>query len=233
MNVVRNIYLFHTQDRGWSDIGYNYLIAPDGTIFKGRDPEAGDQDLVRGAHFCGSNSNTTGICLLGNLSLVNATDEAVNSLTELLNWKTLKDELDPLASSSHPLNSSLRIIAGHRDGCATECPGNNFYPEMSDIRTSTNRKNEFCLNPPDPEPQITEIMIGPNPTRNSLNISAPEGTLITSYELYSLTGNPISFSTQPNDNNGATLRFTEMAEGVYILALQGPSINLIRKILID
>ena len=35
--VVRNIYVFHTDVNGWDDIGYNYLIAPDGTLYCGRD----------------------------------------------------------------------------------------------------------------------------------------------------------------------------------------------------
>ena len=35
--VVRNIYLLHTQTNGWDDIGYNYLIAPNGDVYIGRD----------------------------------------------------------------------------------------------------------------------------------------------------------------------------------------------------
>ena len=49
-NVVRNIYLFHTLDRGWSDIGYNFLIAQDGTVFQGR--SFGDASLESEVVFC-------------------------------------------------------------------------------------------------------------------------------------------------------------------------------------
>ena len=32
--AVRAIYQYHTQYAYWGDIGYNYIIAPDGTILK-------------------------------------------------------------------------------------------------------------------------------------------------------------------------------------------------------
>ena len=71
--AVRDIYILHTEENGWSDIGYNYLVAPDGVIYAGRDPANGEQDKVMGAHFCGSNSNTMGICILGNYETVEPT----------------------------------------------------------------------------------------------------------------------------------------------------------------
>ena len=50
--VVRDIYLYHTQVNGcWSDIGYNYLVAQDGSIYNGRDPGALEQDDVLGRSF--------------------------------------------------------------------------------------------------------------------------------------------------------------------------------------
>src|SRR5690606_5894496 len=65
-NEVRNIYLYHTNVNGWDDIGYNFLIAPNGTIYQGRDGRGiVEKDYVMGAHMCGRNSGTMGICLLG------------------------------------------------------------------------------------------------------------------------------------------------------------------------
>ena len=34
--VVRSIWDFHVITRGWSDIGYNWLVAPTGVIYEGR-----------------------------------------------------------------------------------------------------------------------------------------------------------------------------------------------------
>src|SRR5690606_37941993 len=45
--TIRDIYLLHTQGNGWDDIGYNYLVSANGTLFKGRDPQGlGKQDEV-------------------------------------------------------------------------------------------------------------------------------------------------------------------------------------------
>lgn len=141
--VVRDIYLYHTEVNGWSDIGYNYLIAQDGTIFKGRDPDAGDQDNVRGAHFCGKNSSTMGVCLLGNYTTFPATDESITSLMNILSWKLDKNGLNAFESFSHN-NSNLGSIAGHRDGCATECPGSTVYNQIEQFKQSINTQIKTC-----------------------------------------------------------------------------------------
>ena len=134
IQVVRSIYIYHTEYRGWSDIGYNYLIAQDGTIFKGRDPGELEQDNVLGAHFCASNTGTMGICVLGDYMEVSPPESAIQSLIDLVAWKLGKDSLDPLGTYPHPLNSELPVIAGHRDGCATLCPGDSLYNEFPLLR---------------------------------------------------------------------------------------------------
>ncbi|MBI1305887.1 MAG: hypothetical protein GC181_04640 [Bacteroidetes bacterium] len=136
MNVIRNIYLLHTQSNGWDDIGYNFVVAQDGTIFEGRDPQgAGDDDLIKGAHFCGKNNLTMGICVLGNYMETHPTDQSINSLIKVLSWKCHKVNLDPKSSSHHPDASSplLNAVAGHRDGCSTACPGDSLYLRIPEI----------------------------------------------------------------------------------------------------
>lgn len=146
-DVVRNIYYFHAVDtngRNWSDIGYNYVVAPNGDIYEARDPADYPQDEVQGAHFCGNNTGTLGICVLGNYESQEATTESMEALTQLLAWKCEKDFLDPLGTYSHILNSNLPVIAGHRNGCATLCPGGNLYNELEVIRLNTAFKMEDC-----------------------------------------------------------------------------------------
>lgn len=46
-------------DRGWSDIGYHYVVGLDGSIEEGRPVER------TGAHVRGLNSNSIGICYIG------------------------------------------------------------------------------------------------------------------------------------------------------------------------
>ncbi|MFK7951201.1 MAG: N-acetylmuramoyl-L-alanine amidase [Ekhidna sp.] len=145
--VVRDIYLYHTQVNGWSDIGYNYLIAQNGIIYAGRDPAGGSQDEVRGAHFCGSNSNTLGVCLLGNYETAEPSASMFTSLKELLTYQLLNQELDPFDLFNHPLGD-IGTIAGHRDGCATLCPGENVYSQMELLKSDIDLAMQNCLDEP-------------------------------------------------------------------------------------
>ena len=142
--VVRDIYIYHTQVNNWSDIGYNYLIAQNGVIYKGRDPDGFDQDEVQGAHFCGLNSNTMGVCLLGNYSTVKPGKMTLKGLRELLEWKLFKDVLDPKGLEDKGSLKQLPVIAGHRDGCATECPGDHVYELLDSMRNEVNIRVDLC-----------------------------------------------------------------------------------------
>lgn len=55
--------------RGWSDIGYHYVIRRDGRIEPGRALGA------IGSHVAGRNSDTLGICLVGGLNNLTAAPE--------------------------------------------------------------------------------------------------------------------------------------------------------------
>ncbi|MFY7849834.1 MAG: N-acetylmuramoyl-L-alanine amidase [Bacteroidia bacterium] len=180
--VVRSYYLLHTEVNGWDDIGYNYLIARDGSIFAGRDPQNRTgvvQDNVRGAHFCGKNEYTMGICVIGDFTSQAPATAALYSLCDLLAWKFEKDGLDPLGSQSHPTptDAALSRLAGHRDGCNTACPGNLLYSELFNLRQCVSRRqplsatetalpagwileshgDHFRLLSSDPQPTVMEI----------------------------------------------------------------------------
>lgn len=129
--VVRSIWNLHTNTNGWGDVGYNFLIAPDGTLFEGR---SGGDDAV-GAHFCGYNNNTMGTCMIGTYTSVPPTTNSVNKLISLLTWKTAQKGIHPLQTSFHAAsNRNLRHISGHRDGCSTECPGTITYNTLPSIQ---------------------------------------------------------------------------------------------------
>lgn len=127
--VVRSIWNFHVNTLGWGDVGYNWLVDPEGNLYEGRGKD------VLGAHFCGTNSKTAGICLLGTYTDVAPQIEMIQSLKEMLAWYCCVDDIDPLGISFHS-GSSLQLnnISGHRDGCATECPGETFYPTLTGLR---------------------------------------------------------------------------------------------------
>lgn len=131
--VVRSIWNFHVFSNGWADIGYNYLVDPNGVIYEGR---AGGDNVV-GAHFSGVNNGTMGVAMLGTFTSVAPPPKALNSLKKILAWKADQRNLDPTGTSLHAASQlNLKTISGHRDGPAsTECPGDSFYPLLPAIRT--------------------------------------------------------------------------------------------------
>ena len=135
---IRAIWTFHVFSNKWDDIGYNYLVAPDGRIFEGR---AGG-DNVLGAHFSGQNGSTMGVSVLGTYTKVLPTAPALDSLEQILAWKADKQSIDPLGVRLHPgTRLYLMNISGHRDANpspfasgTTECPGDLFYPTLPQLR---------------------------------------------------------------------------------------------------
>jgi N-acetyl-anhydromuramyl-L-alanine amidase AmpD len=60
---VRDVTRWHTdpkpKGKGWTHIGYHWVIHTDGTIHRGRPKEQA------GSHAAGHNSNSFGVCLMG------------------------------------------------------------------------------------------------------------------------------------------------------------------------
>jgi uncharacterized repeat protein (TIGR01451 family) len=142
---VLQIFYYHRDHNGWGDIGYNYLIDPNGVIYEGR---AGGDNVI-GAHFSCMNGGTMGVCLLGTFESIELTQAALNSLVDLLAWSCDQHELDPLATAYH-ISSQLTLprICGHKDGnsstagcpSGTACPGAQLYAQLPKIRTAVDHK---------------------------------------------------------------------------------------------
>lgn len=92
--------------RGWSGIGYHYLIRANGTVEMGRPVDA------QGAHTLGYNEDSIGICLTGDFMQTAPTLEQLTTLTELV--LELNEHFGPLE------------ICRHCDLTATDCPGDQF-----------------------------------------------------------------------------------------------------------
>jgi hypothetical protein len=147
-SIIRGIHAYHTQTEKWNDIGYNFLVDKCGTIFEGR---KGGVDLpVLGAHTYGWNRESAGIAVLGNYNDVGASTAALTSVARIAAWKLGQYGVDPnstvqlkagatqknLAGTSFTAGSlyTFNRISGHRDGYATECPGNTLYGQLPTIR---------------------------------------------------------------------------------------------------
>jgi len=151
--TMRAIYWYHTVRQGWCDIGYNFVVSHDGTVFEGRwartyapfehhDGESRDGRIVTGAHVAGYNSGSIGVSLMGNYSQVELPPAARRSLAELLAWEADRHDLRPRGTHTYrnPETGAakrLPFIAGHRDAGDTECPGNLVYAALPAIREDT------------------------------------------------------------------------------------------------
>ena len=146
--VVRSIHRYHTVTRGFSDIGYNYLIDHRGVIYEGRyarrfgeEPRSGEDRRgwgVVGAHAKGTNAGTCGVCLIGEFSSRLPTQAALDSLRALLAWKASRHRIDVLASDTYvsPVGAvqTFPNLAGHRQVGATECPGSTLAKHLPALR---------------------------------------------------------------------------------------------------
>lgn len=129
--ILRGIQQFHVRDRGWSDIGYNYLVDKWGGIWEGRRGSYGGNP--RGAHTAGLNDSLVGISLIGDYEKVRPSAAAVQRISRIIAWKSQELELDPQGTMR--LKGRQRpVVVGHRDVNNTSCPGRYLYAELPDIR---------------------------------------------------------------------------------------------------
>ena len=138
--TVRAVYTFHTQVRGFNDIGYNWLVDAGGRVYEGRYSRpypAGERPTgedaagrgVIGAHAEGANTGSVGVALLGNFATVPPAPAAMVSLEAVLAWLADRHDIDPRGA-----RAAFPNIAGHRDARATECPGDLLYARLPSLR---------------------------------------------------------------------------------------------------
>lgn len=136
MVTIRVIYEYHAIDRGWGDIGYNYLVDYRGNVYEGR---IGGENVVAG-HAFGYNYGSSGICAMGDFTNVDVTPEAQAGLIWIAAWagRNLdpfgsKDYYDPEHNVPH---RTVNVFAGHRDCWPgdTECPGDVLHSDLPFIR---------------------------------------------------------------------------------------------------
>lgn len=105
---------WHVEERGWSDIGYHYIVLADGKIEQGR-----PLDRI-GAHTRAGGRNYTaiGVCLVGNFQYDTVPPGQLVALAKLV--KKLQQDF----------NVPLEKIELHKEieGSNTLCPG-RFFPK--------------------------------------------------------------------------------------------------------
>ena len=109
---------WHVNERGWSDIGYHYVILLDGTVDKARPVER------QGAHVRGHNKGNIGICYVGGCDADmnpkdTRTDLQKDSLTELISY--LMDSYEDAT------------LHGHNEFSSKACPSFDVKEEYKEL----------------------------------------------------------------------------------------------------
>ena len=116
--TVADIKRWHLQ-RGFSDIGYHYVIYRDGSIHTGRD------ESIIGAHCTGHNTNSIGVCYIGGCVSNGKTPKDTRTPQQKQSLVKLLKEL----KTKYPQAS----IHSHRDFANKACPSFDATKEYSSL----------------------------------------------------------------------------------------------------
>ena len=130
--IIRSIYAYHVKSRGWSDIGYNFLVDRFGRIWEGR--YGGIDKPVVGAHTLNYNQYSFAMSAIGNYDVVQPSDAMLRAYGQLFAWKLSISGVDPASMSQKIGSKTFAAINGHRDAGSTACPGQYLYAQIPLIR---------------------------------------------------------------------------------------------------
>ncbi|GLH03787.1 Peptidoglycan-recognition protein LB [Gryllus bimaculatus] len=112
--AMRAMQRFHQEERGWNDIGYNFVVGGDGRVYEGRGWG------VVGAHALHYNLRSVGVSLIGDY--VEAAPPA--------HMTALAQRLLACGARRGALAADYSLL-GHRQVRNTQCPGDAFYAQLS------------------------------------------------------------------------------------------------------
>lgn len=122
--TVEDIRRWHTMPvvkggRGWSDIGYHYVIYRNGHVEPGRNVD------IAGAHCVNHNAHSIGVCYIGGVDTDGKTPKDTRTLAQ-------KAALLSLLTDLRTLYPNARIY-GHRNFAAKACPSFDAKNEYRNI----------------------------------------------------------------------------------------------------
>ncbi|MFO0831723.1 MAG: peptidoglycan recognition family protein [Phycisphaerales bacterium] len=119
LNSIREAHL--RRGSTWVDIGYHYIVDPDGRVWEGR-PIA-----IEGAHVADTNDHNLGVMLLGNFEQHRPTQAQLDMMDRFL------------AEQMRVHNVGLGRVYTHQELKPTECPGRNLQWYMRQTRAGRGR----------------------------------------------------------------------------------------------
>ncbi len=130
--ILRSIYAYHTQSRGWSDIGYNFLVDKFGRIWEGR--YGGVDRPVVGAHTLNYNDYSFAMSAIGNYETAQPSAAMLQAYGVLFAWKLSLHGVTASSTQQWVGSKWFEAINGHRDAASTLCPGKYLYAKIPLIR---------------------------------------------------------------------------------------------------
>jgi hypothetical protein len=149
---VKAIQDFHQNGRGWSDIGYQFVVDRGGNVYQGRPFRDGSTTLEEipalalGAHAGGANTGNIGICLLGCYHPPEGSNCQDQITSESLDAYVT---MFAFLGEAYDIPISDETLKGHRDFGSTACPGDSNYALLPSIRTQSLELQQFGSETPD------------------------------------------------------------------------------------
>ncbi|MGO4255840.1 FG-GAP-like repeat-containing protein [Marmoricola sp. RAF53] len=176
--LLRGIYAYHTQSRGWSDIGYNYLVDRFGRIWEGR--YGGVDRAVVGAHTLGYNEYAFAMSAIGNFDVAQPPQALLDAYARLFAWKLSLYNIRADSTKLWVKDRYLQAINGHRDVGQTACPGRYLYAKIPAVRAAAQAIQNTGIvpttptTPTTPTPPTTPTT--PTDPAAMVPLAAPAGT---------------------------------------------------------
>ncbi|MEJ6791980.1 MAG: N-acetylmuramoyl-L-alanine amidase [Lacinutrix sp.] len=109
---------WHVEERGWSDVGYHFIITIDGVVHSGRPIER------QGAHAKGHNSDSIGVCYIGGM------DSEMKSAKDTRTYEQKESLVNLICELKDTYGGT---VYGHRDFSNKECPSFDATKEYENI----------------------------------------------------------------------------------------------------
>src|SRR5690554_1252381 len=146
---IRGFQDYHMDGHGWPDIGYHFLIARDGKIYRGT-----AEDRI-GTHVGGQNTGNLGISFLGQyqpdavpgMPAAEPTEAALKSAGHLIRY----------LADKYNIEVSRSKVIGHREnpGQSTSCPGDLLLAKIPEI-INFSEGSVLCGRPERPYDEIRD-----------------------------------------------------------------------------
>ena len=179
-DILRGIYAFHTNGRGWCDIAYNFLVDKFGRVYEGR--SGGITVPVVSAATQGFNTGSFSVSAIGNFSTKRPTTSMMRAIRRVIAWRLDVAHLPPTGHTimtsgggdntrySEGTDVKLPVISMHRVTGYTACPGNRLAALLDEIREKVDRMGLPKIYRP--ELSATEIGTGVGDLRVAARASA-------------------------------------------------------------